>query len=381
MDKKDSSAELEVMGSLLLGGSSQSPKSLQLKLDPEQFGQLRLDLAELMQLAPPKEYEFFGVFAERWLEHIATRRVEPKNERRLMRHLRALFLETEATLTVAMIDEHLGKLPPIANATLNKIRGVGRLAVKLAQAQQLWGGVNPFALVERKKEPKHRYTVLTLEELGKVQAKLRPDRRRQFRMALHLGMRPGEIAALRKSDVDFNAGTITVQRSHSRDTTKTGTERIIPILPAIAGDLLEAMAQAPGEVIFAGADGKQQRADTKLANVIRTAMRAANVGVLSVTWKCRRSGCGFRETCEGANLAPRDCPECNYGLWPVKKVKRFRWYDLRHMCATLHDEHGADLLAISLLLGHSVKGTTERHYVHRQVPKMRAELSRWHLPG
>ena len=50
-------------------------------------------------------------------------------------------------------------------------------------------------------------------------------------------MRRGELFALRKSDVDLALCTITVQRSHERDTTKGGHADLItiaaPLLPIL----------------------------------------------------------------------------------------------------------------------------------------------------
>lgn len=63
-------------------------------------------------------------------------------------------------------------------------------------------------------------------------------------------------------------------------------------------------------------------------------------------------------------------------------VRPVRWYDLRHMCATFHHQHGADRVCTALALGHSLDAatTTEAVYTHPTMETMRRELLRWHLP-
>lgn len=356
------------------------PESVVDLLLEAQFSRLKSELLAALKPEPvePLERPMFGELLTEWLVWIASKRVQPANEQRLARHLRGLFLEDEATLTAAMVEEYLANLP-LAPSTRNKARGVGRLAIDRARASRRWREVNPFTLAARAKEPTRKYETLTEAELVAVQEKLRPDRRRMFRLHLHLGFRPGELLALRKEDVDFNSGTILVHRSHSREETKTGKDRLLPILASVAQDLWEAMQESGSDLVFANADGQQWRHDTKLTRTIRTAMRDAGVGITDVTYKCRRCG-------SAVHLPPpvseNVCTTCNVLRWPVPTVRPFRWYDLRHAAASCHRRAGADPLAISLVLGHSIKGatTTDRVYTHFEVADLRRELSKWSLP-
>lgn len=345
--------------------------------------QLALALAEKLR-PQPVERPFFGELVEAWLEHIRPRRVAPGNEERLARRLLPLHLETEETLTVAMVAELFEAQEDLSASTKNKLRGVGRLIVDFATASQRWLRPNPFALVKREKEGRRRYELLTLEELYRLQPHLPPHRLRLFRCALHLGMRPGELMGLRVEDVDFVNNLIHVRRSRDRSETKTGTERTIPLLPAVHLDLLDACTDAKGELVFGHvADGSMESQNTKLTRILRTAMVKADVGVLGADYKCRRAGCGHTET----RLGPVDrrrkmrCPRCDMRLWAVPMVRPVRWYDLRHMCATFHHDAGADDLCISLALGHSLSDetTTKKTYVHPSAAKMAAELGRWSL--
>lgn len=344
----------------------------------EQVNQLALQLAPLLR-APAPAWTF-GQVAVEWLKDIRPRRVAPANESRAIARLACFSNDTENTLLAGRVEEALERLKlhgRLAGASINKIRSAGRLAIDFAAARGWWTKPNPFALAKRQKEQRKPAAMLTLDELARIQAKLRPDRRRQFRVALHLGLRTGELFALRKEDIDFMKGVVKVRRSHGRVTTKTGKEREVPLLPAVAGDLLEAVQASTSELVFGNADGTRQRQDTKLTRVLRTAMVAANVRIESTRYHCRKCRTHFAD--QGGPTA-RECAVCSMRLWPVPQPMAVRWYDLRHMCATLHHHHGADELCISLALGHSVKGTTRAVYTHPSPAKMIAELSRWNLP-
>lgn len=347
-------------------------------LHPEQIAQLALQLAPLLR-APSSQWTL-GQIIQEWLKDVSPRRVSPANEARAAARLEPLFSATEDTLRTGEVDDLLGRLllhGRLAPGTVNKVRSAGRLAINFASARGWWTKPNPFTLAKRLREPRSAGVVLTLAELAKIQEKLRPDRRRLFRVAIHLGLRTGELFALRKEDVDFNRAIITVRRSHSRETTKTGVVREVPLVAAVAADLLEAIQASPSDLIFGDTAGKQQRHDTKLTRVLRTAMADANVRIESTTYHCRWCRLHFSEK---ESPRARQCAECARSLWPVAKPARVRWYDLRHMCATLHFEAGANQLCVSLALGHSVKGTTQKIYTHPSAATMFAELGRWSLP-
>ena len=356
----------------------ESPR-VAVELSSEQLSQLALQFAAAVA-GPTPERPMLGELAGAWLEHIRPLRVAPANEERLLKHLRALFLEDETTLTPAAVERHLLTLRAVlAPSTCNKVLATGRRVVRHAMAEGRWTKPNPFALVSRRKEPQHHYQLLTLPELARVQARLTTPRRWLFRVCLHLGLRTGEALALQKTDVDFSAGIVRIHRSHGRDSTKTGRERTVPLLGAIAGDLVEACQASTSDLVFPSAAGERQRVDVKLTRVLRAAMAAAGVGILGVTYKCRRCAAAI-ETTDTA-VQRLDCLRCGATLWAVPHVKPTRLYDLRHICATLHHEHGADPLCVSLALGHSVAGTTARVYTHPDQHRMRAELSRWSLPA
>lgn len=344
--------------------------------------QLALALAERLRPAEV-EHAMLGELAEAWFDAIKTKRVAPGNERALLDHLRPLYLDDEASLTVAAVRALLEGLLErgYSPTTVNKVRGAGKHVVEHAQAAKRWSSPNPFALCRRLREPQRQYELLTLGELARVQEHLTPPRRREMRVCLHHGLRPGELFALQRDDLDLEAGTLRIHRSHGRDTTKTGTERTVPVHPACAGDLLEALLASSSELLFPDEAGRRQRFDTKLTRALRTAMGRAGVGIERVVYKCRRRGCEADDVVVVTDVVTeRDCAACGMRLWPVPEVRPVRWYDLRHICATLHHQHRADPLIVARALGHSVSGTTQRVYTHPAIEDMRRELTRWRLP-
>lgn len=355
--------------------------------------QLALALAERLKPAEPEPVELpmFGELGHEWHASIKSLRVSPIHEKIHLGHLTPLFLEDEETLTVGAVREVLEDLieAGLSPSTVNKVRATGRHVVDFALATKRWSGPNPFDLTRRFREPEREYQLLTLAEIALVLAALPPGRVGLFRVCLLTGARPGEVFALQKDDVDFDAGTIHIHRSHERGETKTGTERLIPIPPGCAGDLLEASLRElrdeagnaiATELLFPDDEGELQRRDTKLTRVLRTAMAKAGVGIESVTYKCRRRGCDAQpEIHEADQVEKLDCMRCGMRLWPVPEVRPVRWYDLRHICATLHHAAKADEVCVAKALGHSIKGMTRGRYTHPTIEMMRVELSKWRL--
>lgn len=343
-------------------------------VDPRQ---LALEIVEQMRTLTAKATHTFKELADLWLKNNSARLVAPANEWRHIRHLKELWDCTEETLTAEAVAGALVRLPEtIGPTTKNKIRSTGKRVVASAQASRKWGQINPFALAPRQKETKRKYRTLTLDEICRVLPHLRPDRRRLVKVALVLGMRPGELLGLKKKSVDVETRTILVQRSHHRDTTKTDAWREIPVPESVWRDLEAAMAEGSSDYVFPRADGRRMRRDTKLARMLRTAMSKAGL-VQFYRYSCRRKGCGHKE--QRPHQEEIRCPKCDFKLWAHGVPLQARFYDLRHGAATLHRRAGADPLAIKLTLGHANRDTTDDVYTHLTDEDVRRELSKLEL--
>jgi integrase len=129
-------------------------------------------------------------------------------------------------------------------------------------------------------------------------------------MAIHTGMRRGEIFKLRWFDVDFSRGVI-----HVRDT-KTAKDRDVPMSGAVR-EMLERQPKTSGHVFPSPKTGGQ------LVDIKRP----------------------FGLACDAA------------------KIKDLRFHDLRHTAATRMADEGINVVVIAEILGHGDIRTTKR-YAH-----------------
>lgn len=329
---------------------------------------------QLQQARPGKT---FRQLAEAWLETEAARYVEPRNEERHVAHLKALWQMTEAELTpkaaraalLSLLKPH-GKLGP---NSVNKARGTARRIIREAQVNGEWVGTNPFDVVPRVKETKPEHERVNISDCKSFLPHLRRDRFRMAMTMLFLGTRPGELVALQKSDVDLGRAEVVIRRSRSRNQTKTGQQRRVPIPDELLPILQEAVNESPSEYVFCGADGGKMRDDTKLARCLQDAFRRSGL-VTGHLYVCSKKGCGFKET--RPERKPSTCPTCSRRLLIYGVPRRVRFYDLRHSAATLHREAGCDPRVIQLVLGHAATNTTDDIYTHLSDRYVRLELNR-----
>lgn len=321
----------------------------------------------------------FGELAGEWLRTEGARLVRPEDAEKHVEHLKGLWALTEKEMRPSIAKQVLfallrpeGHLSP---TTVNKVMGTARRIIREAQFNEEWAGQNPFELIRKLKQVRPVMRPLSLSESRAMLPHLRPDRRREALAMLYLGLRPGELKALQREDVDSRTKLITVRRSNGRDSTKTGRARIVPIPDALWPTLEEALkASSDGcPLVFPGPSGERQREDAKLSKGLKTALGKAGL-VTGYKYKCRRAGCGHQE--DRTAKEELRCPECNFVLWAVPKPIKVRFYDLRHSAATLHREAGADPLAIQIILGHAAENLTDSVYTHLSAEYVRREVNK-----
>lgn len=271
--------------------------------------------------------------------------------------------------------------------TVRHIVGALRAAWELAHRGDLVEGSNPakgIVLPRVKKRVKH---TLNGPELKVVIEELVTPWREAAALAAYLMVRPGELFALQKQDVDMDRRLVTVRRSWDRDQPKDGDERIVPIAELVMPFLERALKRSGASqlVLPAAGGGMMPRTnDTKLARKLRTAMiRAAVKGheslVTGWTMKCRRvrDGVHCHYEAEAARLeADARCPRCGFALWPAGHARPVRWYDLRHTGASYWIERGVTPVVVSAMLGHHDVELTMRTYVNLSADGLRAEIDR-----
>ena len=272
----------------------------------------------------------FGALALEWLAEVE--RVCVDNEARHVLHLLPLHRRRDGELTAGHVERAMAA-SGLGPSTQNMLRSTGKLIIAWAQANGRWVSPNPFALVRRRRQPRRVYQTLTLCEVTRLLSVATGHWLHRIAVGVLLGLRPGELAALRPSDVDLVRGSVWIHRSHERAQTKTGRERLVAI-PRCARGFIETAIKEGGERLFPSRLGGQMGRNAKLSKTFRALLRAADIG------------------------------------------REVRFYDLRHTSATLHREAGCDPLVIRLTLGHAARNLTDDLYTHISLESQARELSR-----
>lgn len=171
-----------------------------------------------------------------------------------------------------------------------------------------------------------------------------------FSVALALGLRQGEALGLRWQDIDFEAGTITVRHQLQRIdgkltlvAPKTEKSRRTLVMPSLIVERLrEHEKRQVAEKLWAGS--KWHETDHVFAN---------------------RFG--------GPTQARRVIEQFHEALAQTG-IRRIRFHDLRHSCATLLLVQGVSPRVVMEVLGHSEIALTMNAYSH-VVPELRREAA------
>ena len=181
---------------------------------------------------------------------------------------------------------------------------------------------NPMKGRKKAKE-RPRDVQVGIDDLKRIMDHAEPHIRWAMEVCFNLGTRPGpsELFALRWEHVDFEAGTVRIYA------TKTKTFRTVPVTAAFLARLRDIKAGSTSGFIV--------EHKGKAVTTIRK---------------------GFNAACEKAGI-----------------TVDVRMYDLRHLFATTMLANGADLAAVSKLMGHStVKMTADVYYHYLEGEKEKA---------
>jgi integrase len=254
----------------------------------------------------------------------------------LNRHILPLFgrkhIEALTMADLSELDDTLAK-SGLALATRNRIRAYCKAICGWGLKNELIPA-NPFGRfqVEAKKEGRAP-DLMTEDELKALYEASYPHLKWIIEVMLNTGVRPGatELFALKMADVDFAAGGVWVTRR------KTNSPRALLPLQADFLAKVQALAAAePGRVWLIEYDGRQ-------------------VGSLKTAWRAALRRAGI--------------------------TRRLRPYDLRHWYGSSLLRAGADLKAVSELMGHSSPNLTISTYYHLVEGQKRAALGHLHVPA
>lgn len=235
------------------------------------------------------------------------------------------------------------------------------------------GRVNPFAVRGAgSTQSAKRTELVSSSELEIILATIRPEWRAMVQIALWTGLRFGELAELRRSDIDLEERMIHVRRAVSRS--KVGgvrtkdpkseagkRDREIPdsIMPIIKAHLRTNVTGRDG-LLFPGKDGQHLAPSTFYGRATCTTCRK----VPKVCARQQRDG-----RAEDHEFEPRESG------WYAARVAAghpsLHFHDLRATGATLMAQNGATEAEIMEWLGDSTPQAAQR-YVRAAKSRMRA---------
>jgi integrase len=184
---------------------------------------------------------------------------------------------------------------------------------------------------------RRRRRALTAEELERLRmASLPSGRWWTYQLAIWTGLRRGELAQLRWTDLDLEAGELRVRASIS----KNGQDATLPILPP-AAESLEALRRLnpDSELVVPRVPAKESLyVDLELAGI---------------QGRTRTGSCA-----------------------PNAAGERVDFHALRTTCATMLALAGVPTLHLKRFMRHSSIAMTDRHYTKLRTTDLRAELER-----
>jgi len=317
-----------------------------------------------------------GELCEWWLREKCPPASVSRERSRLKNHILSQPIGTvpAARLSAAKLEERLREMERagLGPNSVNHLRRVLFGIFQRATKAGLWFGLNPVAAVETRREVERAYVTLKAHEFASFLSKVPDQWRDLFAAALYLGLRKGELFALRKGDVDLVSRIVTVQRSHDRSTTKGGHVDMLPIAPQLVPYLERALKASGSEVVFPGPDGKARSRNNDLARLTRAVLVRAGLveGYDHICRRCKAKGAAHHTT-RYPDEAERRCPRCGMKLWPRAVPRPMRFHDTRHTYGTLLAQGGFDGVRLQRAMRHRDFKMTAR-YVHTNVEDLRA---------
>ncbi len=287
-------------------------------------------------------------FAEHWLRHVVAPRLRPATLSSYRETLRLHILPTLGRVRVHELrPAQVRKLLADKTAAGLSPRSVqiihGTLRTMLAEAVREELVVRNVASIVRPPPVAHvEVKPWSAEEASRFLAASSGHRLHAlFAVGVALGLRRGELLALHWSDVDLDAGLIHVRRTVQRlpqiglvhGPPKTSRSRRTVPLPASSGDVLRA----------------------------HRARQAAERLAAGPAWV--DSGLVFTSTA-GTVIEPRNLSRLFDELTAQAGVRRIRFHDLRHTCASLLLAQEVPARVVMDVLGHSQIAITMNLYSH-----------------
>ncbi len=166
-------------------------------------------------------------------------------------------------------------------------------------------------------------------------------------LAAYTGMRKGEVAGLKWSDISIDPAQITIRRSYG-STTKSGKGRVVPFYRQLQPILAEFKLKATSDWVVPTRKGTMRDPGSRIFRE------------------------GFHKALRAAGFADRELDG--------HSVPYLRFHDLRHTYASIHLAKGGDIFTLQRFLGHS-SVTVTNIYAHLVPSALEREMSRMGEPN
>ncbi|MGW5709229.1 tyrosine-type recombinase/integrase [Streptomyces olivaceus] len=187
-----------------------------------------------------------------------------------------------------------------------------------------------------------RFEPLTADEARQFLSTTRGHRLHAlFELALHTGLRKGELLGLHWEDLDLDAGTAAIRRTLQR--TSTGGLTTLPTKTRASERRIALPTRCVQSLKL---HHEQQEREREAAGA---------------TWQ---HDAHVFTTVQGRPIDPTNLTRTFTTILRRAGLRRIRFHDLRHSTATLLLEQGVELVVIKELLGHAHIGVTATVYAH-----------------
>ena len=171
-----------------------------------------------LQPLPAKCTFTLGELCDWWLKERCSKQSADRERSRVEKNVikQVIGAKRLPEITAALFDARLREMDDAGAkpASLNKLRAIVHSAFQQAIAAGKWRGVNPISSIPTRKVPQRVYETLSLDEVRQVIDVAGSTWGNLMAAALYLGLRKGELFALRKQDVDLEERLLYVRRSH-----------------------------------------------------------------------------------------------------------------------------------------------------------------------
>jgi integrase len=294
------------------------------------------DILRGERAAPPPRKAFNDI-ADYWLEHRGDKR-SLDDDRSIIKRLRATFglaalleVDREKIDGYRREQERRGLAPKTIANHLVLLGSMLRLAVELKWLASAPTIAKPKGDPDDDVDPPWLKTRAEIDRLlAAARAEPEPIVFTLYATAVYTGMRAGELAGLRWSDVDFARRTIHVRRSYDGKTKTRASRRYVPIVDVLLPTLRAWAERCGGELVFPNGARK---------------MHDQSARIFQETLHRVLDRAGFTRPTDG------------------RSKHAIHFHSLRHTFACHWRLNGGDVDALIRVLGHTSKAMTE-HYAN-----------------